>query len=412
MPDVLAPSGSHRVSLNGDKVTIHDLELFVGYDPEIDDADSDAVDLDEDEISRILERTKTMAARGQRPKLILGHNSDSDSGGEQRPVVGDVISLKMAKIGLGPGILGDIEMAVSDFDQYVKTNRYPRRSVEIWPDGYMSEVALLSSQTPARPLPDTRFARIKPDDRPKMYSRTFGPMTFAFESVPGPMNVRPPTFGDDDMEDETTRDEEATLGTIMQEIEGLKDENKKIRAALGLSDEDAEDDREDYMYDEKAENKKQRTDRDANTSRDDDSTDSGDPSTSSRIRRLERENAELKTSYQKLEAGRKSDKYAMILDGMVAEGYMAAFDDRESMLEELLASSDPAAKVTFWKRNLRKEPVNNAPLNLRQTRVEGGPSQAQLDEARKYARENSTPGDSKSYTKILGEQLAKIGLPG
>ena len=84
-------------------------------------------------------------------------------------------------------------MAKKDFDRYLASNRYPRRSAEIWEDGHLSEVALLGRETPARPLRDTKFTRT---GEKKVFNR---PTTFAMVS-PGSANTYVPDGSDEQEE--------------------------------------------------------------------------------------------------------------------------------------------------------------------------------------------------------------------
>ncbi|MEE8130178.1 MAG: hypothetical protein V3T48_07820, partial [Vicinamibacterales bacterium] len=59
-------------------------------------------------------------------KLILGHNADDDS--EVKPAIGDVLSVRSGSVAGVAGIFGDVEMSRPDFDQFVGSNRFPRRS--------------------------------------------------------------------------------------------------------------------------------------------------------------------------------------------------------------------------------------------------------------------------------------------
>jgi hypothetical protein len=157
-PTVEPVEGSHRLTFDNGKVTIHDLELFVGFDRVFDSGDDDRIKkYDADHVRHVVAATAKYIRRGQRPKLILGHNKAGDAG--DRPAIGDVLDVRFEDMLGVPGIVGDVEMLAEDFETYVKPNRYPRRSAEIWPDGFLSEVALLGSTTPARPVPDTKFAR-------------------------------------------------------------------------------------------------------------------------------------------------------------------------------------------------------------------------------------------------------------
>jgi len=159
-PDLI-PAGSHRTTTMPDgKIVVHDVELFLGYDPDFDSPDDPVAKYTPQKIRDIVARTTQYMERGQLPKLIGKHNDENDP--EPRPAIGDIISIRVAPNDARL-IIGDIEMQADDFETYLASNKYPRRSAEIWgSDGYLSEVALLGSQTPARPIADTKFAKGNP----------------------------------------------------------------------------------------------------------------------------------------------------------------------------------------------------------------------------------------------------------
>jgi hypothetical protein len=151
--------GSHTVeALGGDKVRIRDLELFLAFDPSIDpDDDEEIKAFGPEQIDEVLAKTRAYMDRGTNPKLVVQHESEDH---ETDPTaVGDVVAVRKKQIHGTTGISGDVEMSRGDFEALIASNRYPRRSAEIWPDGFMSEVALLGRHTPRRPLPDTKFAQ-------------------------------------------------------------------------------------------------------------------------------------------------------------------------------------------------------------------------------------------------------------
>lgn len=198
---------SHRVTRNNGKIVIHALELFVGFDPSIDDEDDEKMrKYDADKIAQVVARTQAYMGKGQNPKLILGHNPDDDDG-TVRPTIGDIVSVVAQEINGIPGIVGDVEMSADVFATTIGTNSFPRRSSEIWSDGYLSEVALLGSQTPARPIPDTKFMR---DGLTlESFARHLPVVQFAEGAAmldPGPTNVSIPRSStmadhkDDDMD--------------------------------------------------------------------------------------------------------------------------------------------------------------------------------------------------------------------
>lgn len=148
--------GSHRVSVNGDRVRIHDLELFTGFDPDIDVGNARMKAFDADTVRKVIEQTRKYAERGQLPKVILGHNPDDPDGKPENPALGDVLNVRFAEIHGVPGMVGDVDMAIADFEAFVRSNRYPRRSIE-FQRGALRQVALLGANAPGRPIPDTKF---------------------------------------------------------------------------------------------------------------------------------------------------------------------------------------------------------------------------------------------------------------
>ncbi len=163
-------SKTHHTTVEGDTVTVHDLQLFVGYDPDLDGEDDERImGYDEDRIAEVVARTQAMMAIGQNPKLILGHNTGGD---EVRPAIGDIVTVRVDPD--NPLLIrGDVEMAQGAFDTTLGNNAFPRRSAEIWSDGQLSEVALLGSQTPARPIADTKYRRAGMTR--EMFTRTMPP---------------------------------------------------------------------------------------------------------------------------------------------------------------------------------------------------------------------------------------------
>ena len=58
-------SGSHRTTVAGDRIKIHDLELFVGFDWRFDKDDSKVRKYDADKIRNVVAVTRKYAQRGQ-----------------------------------------------------------------------------------------------------------------------------------------------------------------------------------------------------------------------------------------------------------------------------------------------------------------------------------------------------------
>lgn len=309
--NVFVPSAyrpSHRLSAEGDRVVIYDVELFMGYDASIDLGDSKIKDYDEAKVRQVIERTSEYIKRGQRPKLILGHNLKGSTEPGGRPVIGDIPRLRYGTVRGTPAIFGDIEMTPADFERYLRSNAYPRRSAEIWPEGYMSEVALLAGQTPARPLPDTQFAR--------------GVLCFA-RDLPVIQLTEPTTMTDDEKREKELTDLKKLMFEREAEIERLKaeaarharDAESKDKLARG-----AEGDRETF----------------------------------------EREVERSKERIAALETQLRKEKYGRKLDDLAKAGYQIDPKQVPQMLDRIVAggpSGDPETEFVYTKSLMHRDPV-------------------------------------------------------
>lgn len=147
---------SHKTSVKDGIVTIHDFDVFMGFNHDIDDPDGRFAKYDAAKVDQIVAETNKRIDLGSRPKLIVEHNpNDKDAPG--RPVVGDFVSVRAGEKNGIPHIFTDVEMREDNFKSLLKSGNYPRRSVEVWANGNMAQVALLGSRTPARPLVDAKF---------------------------------------------------------------------------------------------------------------------------------------------------------------------------------------------------------------------------------------------------------------
>ena len=328
----VAPRGrsvSHRVeqSLDGEHVVIRDLELFIGFDDSIDSADDKRIKkYDATGIDTVVKQTRKFMTRGQNPKLILGHNSDGIES-YPRPVIGDIVSISGRSINGAPGIIGDVEMTSADFASYLKTNQYPRRSAEIWPEGFMSEVALLGSETPARPLPDTHFSRMI--DR---FSRKFDTAKFAEPTTmpagAGPGNVTIPDERRNAMADDDKKDDD----TLKARLKAALDEIEELKAKLKSKHSEPDDgDEEDEKEKGKSKNAREQFTR--------------------QIHAQGEQIATLKRDLVKEQFGRQ-------LDALTANGYQTGDSARqEQILERIAVAKDPAAEFDFFMRGMHRLPT-------------------------------------------------------
>lgn len=233
--------------IGSDRVKIHDVELFVGFIDGVDNPkDSDIKKFDQDRIRSIIDKTNQMISAGQATRLIPEHNS-SEQNAADLGAIGRIDNIREARILGAPGIIGDITMSREHFDEFVASGSMPRRSAEIWPDGHMSEVALLGSRTPARPLPDMEFTK---NGSAQRFTRPATCDLFAEPSStphdPGMSNVTPPNGNKDSKM--PSQDEIDKLRKRISELEDENKELKKSKNAAGDDDKKTEASRDKYSH--------------------------------------------------------------------------------------------------------------------------------------------------------------------
>ena len=356
------------------KVRIKNLELFMGFDPSIDSDEDEAMQAyDNGRVKDIVSRTGKFISRGSRPKLVIEHEKD---GKPTRPeAVGDITSVRYEERNGVAYVVGDVEMPKEAFDSLLASNAYPRRSAEIWKDNHLSEVALLGRDTPRRPLPDTRFTK---HGSKAVFERPMGVVrvsldskeSFAEMGVGGGLNTFIPS---------------GTKGKPMsakmkKKMEQDADEAKKALAAAAT--ECAADEDEDEMAAEADaaamaaegdEAEMAYAAEDAEKFDDAVHVDIGSHSGEEE----EEEEEEMEAAYggkakmskgktsekalfarvQELERQLKLERFGKEVDGMIRDGYRCS-KFRNSMVEELADSGNPAAKIAFWKATMAKNPIN------------------------------------------------------
>lgn len=335
--------GSHLIEEKDGKVVIKRLELFAGFDPTIDDgSDEEIRKFDRRKVRKIVERTKAFIARRQHPKLVVLHGQEDHS--EPKEAVGSVIDIELEDRNGVPFIVGDVEMSREDFDSYIASNKFARRSAEIWSDDHMSEIALLGRDTPRRPLPDTRFA--KQGDK-----IVFSMHASRFEAAPGAGNVFVPGAA--------VRKKESSMDEAKDPKSDGKEEMAKVLAEMKADIEKLkEEHRKSYNACDKTENEK---DKDEDEDEEDgDEGDEDEKSKSSKSKHAKTEFAREKAKFEKriaaLEGALAKERFSRDLDAMESEGYAVAAS-RDEMLEELVSSGDPARKIQFWRDNFRRDPI-------------------------------------------------------
>ena len=420
---------SHRITEDGGRVTIHDLELFVGHIDGFDDDDSEIKDLDEKKIFEIIEKTERHMAAGSSPKLVLMHQDEN--GNSPTESIGDIVKIHSKPITIncsegesyeGAGIVGDVEMSKEDFQKYLASNRYPRRSAEIWEDGHLSEVALLGRETPARPIRDTKFTR---QGTKKVFHR---PATFDMVS-PGGSNTYIPSGSDEKEEYDMPNadpildgEEQVLMRKLRAENAELNDELTKIKAELAELKPDAEkdeymDDEEDdealefcvngeekdeYADDEEDEELKQEFSKLLKTKK--------GSKVVSKFAKMKRQRNIYKKRAIAMAKNVKRQKFSRMLDQLQTQGYRVKIH-RATMLAELMECKDPLAKVKFWKATMKKVPFGKKlqTENTRQrTKVNFSAEQKQTASTNAVDRIALEKLDAASFQKVYQQELRKL----
>lgn len=388
--------GSHDIDESEDKVVIRRLELFSGFDPTIDDgSDEEIKRFDRRKVARIVDRTRQFISRRQHPRLVIMHAQEDHS--EPKEAVGAILDVQLEERNGVPFVVGDVEMSRGDFDSYIASNRYPRRSAEIWNDDHMSEVALLGRDTPRRPLPDTRFS--------KQGEKTVFAIecSSCFEAAPGVGNVFVPGAAvkkkESNMADEAKPDEKKDEKDEMSkliaekdaEIARLKEENRKMynqtHVDIDSHEGDEDEDEEEEKEDDKAKAMKSKHSK------------SGDKLEFARMKeKFEKRIAALETELAK-------ERFSRELDSMAADGF-AVDCCRDEMIEELVSSSNPQRKIAFWRENFRRDPINTRIAAAPRSGVK--PAQSGLDRETVAKLVAEAAGDSDKFKTLMAR--AKSGV--
>lgn len=337
--------GSHRISDNGEKVVIHDLEVFCAYDPKIDgDHDSELEKFDNERVREIVASTRSHMERGSYPQLVVMHEKNGD---EPKSCVGRFTSLRYEERNGVGYIVGDCEVERSVFDRLLATNAFPRRSAEIWQEqNHLSEVALLGRETPRRPLPDTHFRR---QGAPVRFSR---PMRFAAGTVGGGLSAFIPTTA----KDTHMADEKEDTKAVLAEMKRLYEMACAKFGSEEEKDEKVENEAEDMLStqfnEEDGEGDAVHIDIDSHDSdeEEDEEEDAVFPaSRSGDMIAMRRENSRMARELAEMKAQLKAERFGRELDSMEAEGYRIPAAKRPRLLAQLVTSDEPEALLESWR---------------------------------------------------------------
>jgi hypothetical protein len=329
----------------------------------------------------------------------------------------------------GAGIVGDVEMNIKDFKKYLASNRYPRRSAEIWEDGHLSEVALLGRETPARPIRDTKFTR---QGTKKVFSR---PATFDMVSAGGSNTYIP--NGSDEKEEYVMPnadtilegEEQVLMRKLRAENATLNDELTKLKAQLSELDSVDEDDKEEYELDDMMDSEEYDhcVDEDEEKKEfeedEEDEEDEDMKSEFSKMRKTKGGSKMLKR-YAKVKMQRniykkralvlsnsvRKQKFSRALDQLASSGYRVR-QHRKLMLQELMDAKDPVAKIKFWKQTMKRIPLNktlNTQNTRQRTKVNFSEDQKRQASQNAVTRISSESLDASSFQKVFQQELRKL----
>ena len=354
---------SHRITESGGKVTIHGLELFMAYDPTIDNAGSDGEieSFDNQRVKQIVSSTMNFIARGSYPQLVVMHDKD---GTEPKSAVGRFTSISYEdRKGVGY-IIGDCEVPQKVFDAMIRNNAFPRRSAEIYKDlNHLAAVALLGREAPRRPLPDTNFAH---SADASMFSRNFNAN---FAGVGGGTN----TFVPADTK-ETKMADPMDMTKMLEQMRCDLDEIKNMcNSHFGMTvkptktevgetlvengdEEMMEDEDEPTSMGDLEIRHKEEEDMPVAASRRSRSRHSRD-SIEEKTTILANENARLKSKFARFERELRVERFARAIAEMQQDGYQIGEDQVSGLVAQLERSDDAAGLIDSWRELFSQNPL-------------------------------------------------------
>lgn len=410
---------SHRISDAGDKVVIHDLEVFCAYDPRIDgDHDDELTRFDNERVREIVSSTSQYMNRGSYPRLVVMHERD---GNEPKSSVGRFTKIAyQERDGVGY-IVGDCEVERSVFDKLLATNAFPRRSAEIWQEqNHLSEVALLGRETPRRPLPDTHFVR--KGDR-VTFARS---LRFDMGTVGGGLSTFVPGTKETNMADDDIRGEMAAMRCALDELNAAfkkrfaEDEDEKIESSEREGEKEtmeADDMIAAQFSDDESEEFAEMPEEvhidigshdgapDEIEVEDEDEEDAIFPASRpgrADVFALQRENAKMRRELAGIKAELAREKFSRELDAMEQDGYRIPADRRPRLIAELAASRDPAALIDTWRELFSRDAtgvrIDMSRASLGNDGIDGG-------QVRDLVREFA--GKPEEFTKAVNSRLKR-----
>lgn len=391
---------SHRITDNGDKVVIHDLEVFCAYDPSIDgDHDDELAKFDNDRVRDIVDSTNRYMSKGSNPRLVVMHEKNGD---EPKSSVGRFTKIGYQERGGVGYIVGDCEVERGVFDRLLATNAFPRRSAEIWQEqNHLSEVALLGRETPRRPLPDTHFTR-------KGERVTFArSLRFDMGTVGGGLSTYVPDTKDTNMADDELRKE---LAALRAEMEGIKAKYAEASDDEDTKDEMAADDMLTQQFaEEEGEGDGVHIDIDSHGGEDDEDEDEESDAMfpASRMGRpdlfaMRRENARMARELATMKAELAAERFSRELDAMEADGYRIPAERRPRLIADLASSNNPEDLIDTWRDLFARDPMGVRIDMSRASLPKGDIDSKQIsDLVREFA------GKPEEFTKAINSRIKR-----
>ena len=113
---------SHQVTEGDDKATMHRVELFMAFDPTIDDGENDAElkKFDNERLKNIVRTTRAHMQRGSFPQVVILHEKQGD---EPKSAVGRIPRIDYEERNGVGYIVGDMEINKPIFDKILIANR-------------------------------------------------------------------------------------------------------------------------------------------------------------------------------------------------------------------------------------------------------------------------------------------------
>jgi hypothetical protein len=383
---------------------IHNLELFMAYDPRIDNAGSDGelADFDNERVRQIVAATQNYINRGSYPRLVVMHERD---GSEPKAAVGRFTRIAYEeRDGIGY-IVGDCEVPKTVFDAMIRNNAFPRRSAEIYKDlNHLAAVALLGREAPRRPLPDTNFAQ---DADPAMFSRKFNAN---FAGVGGGTNTFVPAeLTENNM---PNKDMASMMEQMCSGIEEIKKMCRTFAEAKSPDKPDAEmsDEAPEEMagpgmeYSEEGEDK---TDMGDLTITHDEEP-SGKPmsrrmsrnSRDSAVETLAAENTRLKAKFARFERELRVERFTRAVEDLRQDGYNIRDEQVPGLVQQLERSDDPVSLIESWRDLFSRDPIGRR-IDMSRAALPAG--DIGMDDVSRLVREHA--GKPESFAAAVNARL-------